>query len=53
MDTCTLCGNELAYLGTLGFMLWFRCIGCGMDHSHIAESLGELSAYEDTDESED
>jgi hypothetical protein len=31
-NTCPTCGGTLAYLGTLGLMVWFRCVNCGAEH---------------------
>jgi hypothetical protein len=32
MPTCPLCvDGNLAYLGTLGNLIWFRCIHCGAE----------------------
>jgi DNA-directed RNA polymerase subunit RPC12/RpoP len=28
---CPVCGGEGGYMGTLGFLDWFRCRYCGMD----------------------
>lgn len=28
---CELCGSALEYLGALGRLEWFRCIGCGAE----------------------
>ena len=30
---CPQCTGMGAYLGTLGYFLWFRCIQCGWDFS--------------------
>lgn len=30
---CSMCGGTLAYLGSLGKLLWLRCINCGMECS--------------------
>ena len=29
-ERCSCCGGELACLGVLGYLIWFRCINCGM-----------------------
>lgn len=30
---CELCGGELVYLGTLGYLAHFTCRDCGMESS--------------------
>ena len=41
MDTCSICGGPLMYLGCLGRWDWFRCQSCGMEINKWAD------AYED------
>lgn len=37
--TCTLCGGESAYIGTLGCMMWWRCVCCGYEFSHDRDDV--------------
>lgn len=37
--TCTRCGGELHYLGSLGTKHWFRCRSCGLDQSPEIEDV--------------
>lgn len=52
--TCSQCGGEQAYVGTLGLREWFRCIRCGWEEHwltsdeervrEVAEELAEAQA---------
>lgn len=41
MMTCSICGGDLAELGTLGNLVWMRCVNCGMECSRPAEDLDD------------
>ena len=32
MPTCGICGSELRFIGSLGWMDHYRCRGCGMQY---------------------
>lgn len=33
IESCSICGGQLAMLGKLGAKLWLRCMDCGMEWS--------------------
>lgn len=40
-NECPACNGQEEYLGTLGFLDWYRCINCGMQWSVESEFLLE------------
>ena len=40
---CPTCSGSMNYLGTLGMLLWFRCIDCGTETGLRESEVKELA----------
>lgn len=36
-EPCPLCNGSSAFLGILGNLIWWRCLGCGITHAVLGD----------------